>query len=147
MTDAKFLEALESCTLPETEFGHAAHVRAGYLYLRSLEFAAALARIRTVVRNYAAALGKAERYHETITVAYLALIHEHMVQRGDGGDWPAFERENRELFEPDALLRFYSPSQLHSDLARRIFLLPRLASARPSPGHQKKVGVGESVFP
>lgn len=125
MNDATFLEALEACTLPESEFGHAAHVRAGYLYLRSLDFAAALSMIRTAIRNYAAALGKPDRYHETITVAYLAMIQEHMALRGDGGNWTAFARANGELFESDALLRFYSASQLQSDLARRVFLLPR----------------------
>jgi hypothetical protein len=30
MTDEEFIRALESCRLPESEFGHAAHVRAGY---------------------------------------------------------------------------------------------------------------------
>jgi hypothetical protein len=46
MTDEEFLWALESCTLPESEFGHHAHVRAGYLYLRSSTFAEALVRMR-----------------------------------------------------------------------------------------------------
>ena len=38
MTDADFLAALERCTLPESEFTHAAHVRAAYLYLRDGSF-------------------------------------------------------------------------------------------------------------
>lgn len=29
MTDEEFLRALEMCELPESEFGHAAHIRAG----------------------------------------------------------------------------------------------------------------------
>ena len=74
MNDAAFLAGLEACTLPDTEFGHTGHVRAGYLYLKSMDYAAALVKIRSVIRNYAAALGKPERYHETITVAYLSLI-------------------------------------------------------------------------
>jgi hypothetical protein len=30
VTDEEFLQALESCKLPESQFGHAAHVRAAY---------------------------------------------------------------------------------------------------------------------
>jgi hypothetical protein len=97
MTDEEFLEALETCKLPESACGHAAHVRAAYLYLRAEEFSGALERTRCAIRNYARHSGKAERYHETITVAYLALIQQHICQRGDGGGWATFERENPEL--------------------------------------------------
>lgn len=124
MTDREFLRALESCELPEREFGHAAHVRAAYLYLRESDFAAALERIRRAIRNYTRHLGKPDRYHETITVAYVALIQQHICERGNAGGWAAFACANAELFQPDLLRRFYSRAQLDSDIARRIFLLP-----------------------
>ncbi len=125
MTDSEFLQALESCTLPAADFGHAGHVRACYLYLRSRDFIAALGRTRSAIRGYAASLGKPERYHETITVAYVALIQEHLDERGDGGGWTGFAKNNRELFERDLLSQFYAPGQLDSDRARRVFVLPR----------------------
>ncbi|HLQ14207.1 MAG TPA: hypothetical protein VK130_13325 [Steroidobacteraceae bacterium] len=128
MTDAEFLRALESGELPESDFGHAAHVRAAYLYLRPGDFAAALGSIRAAIGGYARRLGKPGRYHETITVAYLALIQEHICQRGDGGGWPGFARDNPELLQPDLLLHFYRRSQLQSELARKVFLLPRPAA-------------------
>ena len=94
------------------------------------DFAAALARIRAAIGNYARRLGKADRYHETMTVAYLALIQHHMYLRGDGGGWPGFAHENPELFQPDLLMHFYSRAQLQSELARRVFVLPSPASPR-----------------
>lgn len=127
MTDAEFLSALETCALPQSDFGHSAHVRAAYLYLRAEGFSGALERMRRAIRAYALHLGKSGLYHETITVAYLALIQQHMVQRGDGGDgggWAAFERDNPELFHPGLLLEYYPKAQLESDLARRVFVLP-----------------------
>jgi hypothetical protein len=133
VTDGEFLQALEACTLPGAEFGHAGHIRAGYLYLRSAGFAAALERISTVIRNYARSLGKPERYHETMTVAYVALIHEHLVERGDGGGWANFSRENPELFQSDLLLNYYPKAQLESAAARRLFMLPRRLSTANSP--------------
>jgi hypothetical protein len=125
MTDEDFLRALETCVLPEAEFGHAAHVRAAYLYLQDGDFAAALERIRRAIRTYATHLGKPDRYHETITVAYLALIQQHICERGNGGGWPAFARDNPELLQKSLLRQFYPPGQLDSELARRVFLLPR----------------------
>jgi len=124
MTDQEFLRALENCELAEADFGHTAHVRAAYLYLQESDFTTALERTRRAIRNYAAHLGKPDRYHETITVAYVALIQQHISERGGAGGWPAFARENVELFQPDLLRRFYSRAQLDSEIARRIFLLP-----------------------
>jgi hypothetical protein len=115
--------------LPEKDFGHAAHVRAAYLYLRAMDFPAALERIRRTIRTYAAHLGKADLYHETITVAYVALIQQHMRERGEGGGWTAFARGNPELLDKSLLSKFYPAEQLASDSARKIFLLPRAPSA------------------
>jgi len=67
VNDDEFLAALESSTLAECEFGHSAHVRAAYLYLRSMGFARALEKIQGAIRRYAASLCKPDRYHETIT--------------------------------------------------------------------------------
>ncbi len=131
MTDEAFLRALETCWLAESEFGHAGHVRAAYLYLRADEFSVALQRIRAAIRNYAKHLGKADRYHETITVAYLALIQQHLCERGDGGGWVNFERENPELLDRGLLLRYYPQAQLASDLARKVFVLPHAPPATP----------------
>jgi hypothetical protein len=133
MGDDEFLAALELCSLRECDFGHAAHVRAAYLYSRSTDFAAALARMRRAIRNYAASLGKADRYHETITVAFLALIRQRLYEHGDGGSWESFSQSNPDLLGRDVLLRFYPRAQLESELARNTFLLPS-RSAGPSFG-------------
>jgi len=130
MTDHEFLEALESCTLPESQFGHAAHVRAAYLYLRQADFVGALDRMRRAIRIYAAHHGKPDRYHETITVAYVALIQQHICERGPSDGWESFTRSNSELLDPNLLAQFYSREQIESATARRIFLLPRSTSRR-----------------
>jgi hypothetical protein len=127
MTDGEFLAALEECTLPEDAFRHADHVRAAYLYLRAGSFAEATVRMTAALRRYAAAQGKAERYHETITVAYLALINQHLHERGDGGGWEGFRRENPALLERDLLLHYYRKETLNSARARQVFLLGEFA--------------------
>lgn len=134
MTDEEFLRALERCELPAEAFTHAAHVRAGYLYLRAGGFDAALGRMRAAIQRYAAHLGKPDKYHETITVAHLALIHERLSECGDAGDWGRFQEQNPDLFERDLLLRHYRRSELESGLARQIFILPRRGAAAEEHG-------------
>jgi len=128
MHDEDFLRALESCDLPEKEFDHAAHVRAAYLYLQSKDFATALYRVRRSIRTYAAHLGNVNLYHETITVAYVALIQQHICERGNGGGWAAFAQDDPDLLNKNLLRAFYPAEQLNSAVAREIFLLPRAVS-------------------
>ncbi len=135
MTDEEFLRALESCTLPQSQFGHVAHVRAVYLYLQHADFATALDRVRRTIRNFATHHGKPERYHETVTVAYVSLVQQHLCERGDGGGWESFAHQNTELFDPGLLGQFYPRGQLDSDIARKVFVLPRATHAWPSPEH------------
>jgi hypothetical protein len=130
MNDAEFLMALERCTLPAAQFDHAAHVRAAYLYLRDGTFGQAIDRTAVAIRRYAGSLGKADRYHETITIGFLALIRERICEHGDAGGWEGFAAANPELFDRGLLLRHYPEQQLHSARARRVFVLPEAADAR-----------------
>ncbi len=132
MTDQEFLAALESCQLPAAQFNHAAHVRAGYLYLRQQPFAHALSRLSTSICRFAEAIGKPGLYHETITVAFLALIHERLYRHGDGGGWEGFAQSHPDLLRKDALLKLYPQAVLDSAEARARFVLPAVAADRSS---------------
>ena len=123
--DDEFLAAFETADLPLAAFDHRAHVRAGYLYLRRHGFGAGLVRFSEALRGFAAAYGKAGLYHETITVAFLALINERVAAEEATGDWLSFAAANPALFTKDCLARFYSEDELAAPEARRVFLLPR----------------------
>ena len=122
MTDQEFLAALESCTLPAAQFRHRDHLRAGWAYLQALPFGAALDRMRETLRRYATSHGQPERYHETITVAYMSLVQAHRML-GPADTWEEFVTANPALFEPNLLGRFYDRATLASPLARRVFVL------------------------
>jgi hypothetical protein len=126
MEDREFLAAFESGTLPEEEFHHRDHVRAAWLLLQGAPPASALARFSSTLRHFATRLGKADRYHETITWAYLLLINERMERTGRGKDWPEFAEANADLltWRETVLRSYYREETLRSDLARRVFLLP-----------------------
>ncbi len=126
LRDEAFLEAFEAAALPEGAFRHADHVRLAWLYLRRLPPAEALARFSEGLRRFAAALGKAGLYHETITWAYLLLIRERMERAGAAQDWTGFAAANPDLlaWKPSILDAYYRKETLRSELARRVFVLP-----------------------
>lgn len=122
MHDREFVEAFEACTLPPDLFPHRAHVRLAWLYLREQPLLDTLTRYSQGIRRYAGSLGASAKYHETITWAYLFLIHERM-QRADHPTFEDFATANPDLFGP-LLERYYAPETLASELARTTFVLP-----------------------
>ncbi len=122
MTDAEFLAALESCTLPPAAFRHRDHLRAGWIYLQAMTFGAALDRMCDTLRRYAASHGQPERYHETVTVAYMSLLQTHRALN-PAETWEQFVAGNPALLEAGLLSRFYDRATLESPLARRVFVL------------------------
>lgn len=135
--DEAFLESFEAASLPEEGFHHREHVRVAWLYLRRLPPAAALARFSDGLRRFAAARGKAGLYHETITWAYLLLIHERMQRFGPCESFDAFAAAHPDLLAwgPSILDGLYRKETLASPLARRTFLLPdRSRPARSGVG-------------
>lgn len=123
LTDAAFLAAFEDGSLPPSQFRHQDHLRMAYLYLRDHGLGGAIARMTSGLRHYVQILGKTEKYHETVTVAFLALINERLAAGGDPGDWERFAARHPELFERDLLTTYYPAEVLSSDEARRTFVL------------------------
>jgi hypothetical protein len=126
------LRALETGALDPAMFPHPEHVRLGYEMLERYSFGEAVARFSSGLKLLAAKGGRPEVYHETITVAFLALIGE---RRALGGEvsWSDFKTRNGDLLEKHCLEKWYGAEQLRSDLARRTFCLPRGAAISKSP--------------
>lgn len=126
MNDREFVAAVENCAISCREFRHADHVRLAWIYLRNHSLIDAIERFTQSLRGFAAHCGCAEKYHETITWAYLLLIHERMQRDNVPSRWESFCEANADLLEwkPSILERYYAPHTLRSDFARRIFVLP-----------------------
>lgn len=124
MNDDDFLSALEACTLVPAAFNHAAHIRAGFLYLQRQDFPEALGAMRRAIRAFAASIGKDGLYHETITTAFMTLINARLAVEPAGVAWEGFTARHRDLFDGTALAQHYSRERLQHPLARQIFLLP-----------------------
>jgi hypothetical protein len=132
MTDDDFAQRFEDCTFPIADFHHRDHVRLAWVYLRRHPPLEALARFTTGLQRFAAFHGHPGLYHETITWAYLFLIHERMADSTSGEGWEEFAARHPDLvtWKPSILDRYYDPETLRSDRARRLFVLP---SPTPEP--------------
>ncbi len=122
------LRAFEIGALDPAKLPHAEHLRLGYEMLASHPFGEAVMRFSGGLQLLAAKAGRPQLYHETITVAFLALINERRA-RGGPQSWSEFKRTNADLFDKRCLENWYSAEQLASDLARKAFCLPQTSSS------------------
>jgi hypothetical protein len=123
-TTADELRALETGALDPSKFPHQEHVRLAYGMLERYPFGEAVGRFSRGVKLLAAKAGRPEVYHETITIAFLAVIGERRA-RAQSTKWPEFKADNGDLFDKRCLERWYDADYLRSDLARQTFCLPK----------------------
>jgi len=126
MEDQEFIERFEACTLPAENFHHEQHVRVVWLYLQRYPVLETLTRFSESLKRFATANGKPNLYHETITWAYVFLIHERLNREGDEHSWEKFVAANGDLFDwkNSVLKSLYRDDTLRSELAKRTFILP-----------------------
>jgi hypothetical protein len=124
--DEKFIARFEDCTLPNTAFHHRDHVRLAWLYLRRAPLLEALTRFTEGLKRFAHANGHDGLYHETITWAYLFLVHQRIAAAPEGETWDEFAARNPDLmsWKPSILAGYYRDETLSSELARRVFVMP-----------------------
>jgi hypothetical protein len=128
MTDAELVDGFENATLEE--FPHAAHVHVAWWFVTHEPLLAAISRMRAGLQRFAAAKGKPERYHETITIAFVLLVAD---RRRAGESWDGFAVRNPDLLEwPCPALRQFYGDELDTPRAREVFVAPAGLRARTS---------------
>jgi hypothetical protein len=122
----ELIRQFEEGFTPAATFHHGDHVRLAFEYLRRYPALEALRRFSDALQRFAAAQGKADRYHETITWAYLLVIRERIARAGGVPTWEEFAARNEDLFiwKGGVLTKFYRQETLDSELARRTFVFP-----------------------
>ncbi len=125
LTCEELMERFEALEFLAAEFHHTQHLQLAFAYLRDDEPLEAIRRFRTALKRFALHHGAKNLYHETITMAFLLLVHDRM-QRSETRDWSVFSAANADLFawKPSILERFYRAETLSSALAKRTFLWP-----------------------
>ena len=123
---SRFIEAFEDCALEPGSFRHQDHVRLAWLYLTRYPVTEAIERYVAGLKRFASAAGAPEKYHETITWAYLLLTHERMGRMTGDHTWHEFAEANEDLLDwsNTVLDLYYTKETLGSSLARKVFVLP-----------------------
>jgi hypothetical protein len=124
MTDVELTRALERGEIKD--FHHASHLHVAWVYLgESSSLQQAANKMRDTLRRFAAAAGKPEKYHETITLFWIQLLSSAYTA-SCGGRLEDIVRANPHLLEKNFLLAYYSAERLFSDEARSSWVEPDL---------------------
>ena len=112
--DNEFVSQFESCRLPKDQWKHGDHLRLGWCYVRRFGSAEAEERMVRALRAYAATLGVANKYHETMTRAWLRLVAVADVVMPANASLEAVLIEHLWLLNKQRLNVFYSSERLAS---------------------------------
>jgi hypothetical protein len=130
LADDSLQKAFEDCTLPLAAWTHRAHVRMAFLYASQYLPAESIDRMRSSIRRYNASRQIPESpdrgYHETITVAFMRLVHNALRDTGPFVASTVFCERHPELLDKSVLLRFYTIERLKSAEAKRAYMEPDL---------------------
>jgi len=113
--DAAFARAFERGEIAPADFHHASHLRLALAYLdESGSVDAATDRMAAALRGFAAAAGKADKYHHTVTVFWMRMVAR--------------------LLDKDLPLAYYTRERLSGGAARAAWVEPdRQPLDRPWP--------------
>lgn len=126
LSDKDFLAAFESCSLPNTVFHHADHIRLTWLYVRQFGEVAAAQRVIEGIQRYAAFNGAGKKFNYTQTRAWVRLVAHACEQSPAEASFVEFAAAYAKLFDKSALAAHYSKQLLESDAARSAWVNPDL---------------------
>ena len=122
LTDDELVQGFEAGSL--AAFPHAQHVRLTIIYLARHGRDETLAKMCDGLLRFAAVKGDPEKFHVTITRAWIKLIESARRAHPGIHDPDALVAACPQLLDQNALLRFYSPERLNSGEARLRWLPP-----------------------
>jgi hypothetical protein len=117
----------ERCSLAGSEFRHREHVRLTWIYLAEYGEEEALRRLADGLGRLAATNGAADRFHYTITRAWVRLVEAARQVRPTADSFDALIAACPDLLDRRTLGRFYSDACLQSAVARAKWVPPDLA--------------------
>jgi hypothetical protein len=126
LTDDELIDGFEAATLPS--FPHADHVRLTILYLARHGREETERKLFEGLRRFAAAKGVPQKFHVTMTIAWLDLVDAARRRYPETDDPTALVTVCPQLLDRDALLRFYTSERLMSEDARQRWVAPDRAA-------------------
>jgi hypothetical protein len=126
MNDVEMTRALERGEIANQDFHHSSHLHVAWTYLAECSSVEeAEAKMRDTLRKFAASAGRAEKYHETITLFWVHLLAGIRAANADHS-LEQVVRANPQLLEKNFPLVYYSRERLFSETAQSCWLEPDL---------------------
>lgn len=123
---SEFDELMTEAVGAEHRFGHRQHVRLTWLAVRRYGTDRAIALISDGIRQTARYAGKPQKYHATVSRAWVELVGHHALN-DRASDFDTFAARNPALLDKRLLSRFYRSSTLAAAAARTGWVAPDLA--------------------
>ena len=129
-SDEDFLRAFEDLSFPADLFHHREHIRVAWLYLKSSDATRAAEKMSEGIRRFANHHGATQKYHHTLTLAWMRLVAAALVEIPEGFTFEQFITTHPELKDARLLDQHYSKEILQTGTAREGWVEPDL---RPLP--------------
>jgi N-formylglutamate deformylase len=119
------LKAVQGILETRGGFGHREHLELAWYYLRHYSIDEATEVMVAAIQHIARLHGEEEKFHETITRAWLHFVAVHM-QRWGADNFEEFLERNVDLLNSELIRHFYSRELILSDAARAAWTAPDL---------------------
>lgn len=126
LNDQEFVRAFEACELSNESFHHRDHIRLAWIYLQRYGEREAGQHMARAIRTFAVHHGKSDKYHETITLAWLRLVANAMRRVPREASFNQLTIASPELLDKRTIGRFYSTAALASQATRTFWVEPDL---------------------
>lgn len=125
-SDEEFLRAFEDLSLPAELFHHREHIRVAWLYLKSFDASRAAERMSAGILRFANHHGATQKYHHTLTLAWMRLVAAALVETPESYTFEQFFCAHAELGNKDLLGKYYSTELMQGAAAREGWVEPDL---------------------
>ena len=125
-SDEAFLRAFEDLSFPADLFHHREHIRVAWLYLKSSDASRAAERMAEGIRRFANHHGATQKYHHTITLAWMRLVAAALVETPEGYTFEQFMAAHKELCGKNLLAKYFCSELLQTVTAREAWIEPDL---------------------
>jgi len=123
-SDEEFLRAFEDLSLPADLFHHREHIRVAWWYLKASDATRAAERMSEGIRRFANHHGATQKYHHTLTLAWMRLVAAALVETPEGYTFEQFLATHAELKDTKLLAKYYSKEVLQTAAAREGWVEP-----------------------
>ncbi|MGD0603282.1 MAG: hypothetical protein ABSA53_06745 [Streptosporangiaceae bacterium] len=128
--DAELAAILPAITGPAGQFRHRQHINLAFLAVRRYGMPAATGKICTWIRQIAAYERAPQKYHHTVSRAWVEIVAHHLGADPECADFDIFAARHPALLDKRLLSQHYRSATLAAEAARHGWVEPDL---RPLP--------------